>query len=388
MKILLLSQFFSTTRGGGEYIFSFLAKKLAEDNNKVWIITNEIIGEKYSKQKNVKIIFVSPKLEYKGGLPPSFFQNIIYAMNSIRIGFKLIKQENIELIHSNNFSPAVAGSVLSTFTKKPHITSIWDIFTLCGKDYWSRWAKQNNVSKINAFLGPRFEKLILKLNHDIIHTISEASKQDLIKFGAKKPIHVIPPTIEVKDEITVQSNPFQFIYVGRLVFYKNLEVVIKAINIVKQKIPQVKLIIIGSGPHKNTLESLVKSMNLESNIDFRGYVDADEKLKLIKESAALVFPSLCEGFGLVILEAFSQSKPVLVSNVRPMSDIIIDGNTGYILDPHNESIWADYLLKILQDKESAFRMGKNGNDLLNSSYTESLMYQKIVRMYNDVLENN
>jgi len=69
MKILLLSQFFSSTRGGGEHLFYILAKKLAEKNHQVWVITNKIKDESYPSHKNIKIILVSPVLKYEGGLP-------------------------------------------------------------------------------------------------------------------------------------------------------------------------------------------------------------------------------------------------------------------------------------------------------------------------------
>ena len=72
MKILLLSQFFSMTRGGGEYVFSLIAKKLAENNHQVWVITNRIKGEKYKVQKNIHLVFVPPTLKYEGGLPSKF----------------------------------------------------------------------------------------------------------------------------------------------------------------------------------------------------------------------------------------------------------------------------------------------------------------------------
>jgi len=100
------------------------------------------------------------------------------------------------------------------------------------------------------------------------------------------------------------------------------------------------LVVIGGGPHRKPLEDLTKNLGLESNVEFVGYVNAEEKMKIIASSTAMVFPSLCEGFGLVILEAFSQHKPVLVSNIKPMSDIVSHGRTGYVLDPHDENIWA------------------------------------------------
>jgi len=389
MKILLLSQFFSTTKGGGEYVFSVIANKLAENNHKIWILTNKIYEEHYDVNKNIKVIFIPPNLKYQGGLPPSFAENFQYSINAIVKGLRIIKREKIDLIHSNNFAPALAGSILSLFTSKPHITTIHDIFTLCGKDYWKKWGKQNKISKINVILGPFFERFLLRLKHDCIHTVSQATKEDLVQFGSKKPIYVIHNTIMDSNILTSFSpNQFQFVFVGRLVFYKNLELAINAINIAKKNEPKLKLIIIGDGPQRKILEKLVKKLQLENNVEFKGYLSSEEKTQLIATSNALLFPSLCEGFGLVILEAFSQNRPVLASDIRPMSDIITHEKTGYLLNPYDEKLWAEYILKLVKNPQEANIIGKNGNELLQTKYNSELMYKKIVSMYSEVLQNH
>ena len=384
MNILLLSQFFSTTRGGGEYVLSLVARNLAEDNNKVYVITNKIEGENYQEHKNIQVIFVPPVLQYKGGLPPGFSDNTRYSINAIRTGLKIIKKEKIDIIHSNNFAPALAGSILSSLTSKPHITTVHDIFSLCGKNYWKEWGKQSDVSRLNVWLAPFFEKLMIKLRYDCIHTVSEATREDLLKFGAKKPIHVIHNAIESTQASNTKQNPLQFAYVGRLVFYKNLEVAIKAVDIARKTESEIKLVIVGSGPHRKTLEEMARKNGLEKNIEFKGYVTAEEKSKIIAESSAFVFPSLCEGFGLVILEAYEQKKPVLVSNIRPMSDIVSDGTTGYVLDPHDEKAWAQCILDIIKNPNQASAIGQNGYQRLMTSYNQESMYQKVVRMYQEV----
>jgi glycosyltransferase involved in cell wall biosynthesis len=384
MNVLLLSQFFSTTRGGGEYVFSLVAKKLAENDNKVYVITNKIEGENYQEYKNIKVVFVPPVLQYKGGLPPGFSDNIRYAINAIRAGLNIIKNEKIDIIHSNNFAPALAGSILSSLTSKPHITTVHDIFSLCGKNYWKEWGRQSDVSSLNVWLAPFFEKLMIKLRYDCIHTVSEATKEDLLKFGAKKPIHVIHNAIESTHASNAKQNPLQFVYVGRLVFYKNLEVAIKAVDIARKTEPGIKLVLVGSGPHRKTLETMVRKMGLEKNIEFKGYVTPEEKSKIIAESSALVFPSLCEGFGLVILEAYEQKKPVLVSNIKPMSYIVSDKVTGYVLDPHDEKAWAQALLEVIKNPDQVKVMGQNGYQSLITSYSQESMYQKVIEMYNDI----
>ena len=114
MNVILFSQFFSTTKGGGEYVFSIIAKMLADNGNKVWIITNKVKGEQYLQHENIKIIFVPPLLEYKGGLPPGFKENITYSIYAFVRGFSLIKKEKIDIIHSNNFAPALTINLLLT----------------------------------------------------------------------------------------------------------------------------------------------------------------------------------------------------------------------------------------------------------------------------------
>ncbi|MGB9003978.1 MAG: glycosyltransferase family 4 protein [Nitrosotalea sp.] len=386
MNILLLSQFFSTTKGGGEYVFSMLAKMLVKNGHKVWIVTNEIKGESYDK--NFNIIFVKPTLQYQGGLPPSFSDNIRYVVNAVIASSKVIQKNNIDIIHSNNFSPALAGSILSSLFSIPHVMTVHDIFSLCGKNYWEKWGDQANVSKLNVMLAPFFEKLMVKLKHECVHTVSDATKEDLLKFGEKRPIRVIHNSVDASLVLDAITNPLQFVHVGRLVFYKNLEVVIKAIGILKKTQPNVKLVIVGDGPHRKSLEELTNKLGLGSNVEFLGYASLDEKMKIIATSNALVFPSLCEGFGLVILEAFSQRKPVLVSNIKPMSDIISDEKNGFVLDPYDETAWAEHLLKLIKNPNQALKMGKEGSKLLVDSFNQDLMYDKIMEMYTCCTDKN
>jgi len=385
MKILLFSQFFSTTKGGGEYVFKTIANVMAQNGHKVWVITNKVKDEKYEELENLKIITVNPTIQYKGGLPPTFFDNIRYVSNAFQKGRNIIKNEKIDIIHSNNFSPALACSLVSYFTKIPHITTVHDIFSAYDKDFWKKWAKQSNVSNTNARLVPFFEKLMMKFRFDCIHTVSNATKNDIQKIGTKKPIHIIPNCIQDQEQIIVEPKKTQFVCLGRLVFYKNVEVILKSFTIIIKKFPDAKLIIAGDGPHKESLQELVKKLDINNNITFTGYVTPQQKIKLLSESNALLFPSIIEGFGLVMLEAFQQKRPVIVSNIPPMSDIIENNKTGYLIDPHDEKQWAEKIIHLINEPEISQKMGETGYKVLEEKYNQEIFYQKLISMYQSVL---
>jgi len=387
MNILLLTQFLSSNKGGGEYVFSLMARILADSGNKVWVITNRIKGETYPSHKNINIVFVPPTLEHKGSHPSSFKDNITYSFYAFVKALSIIKNHKIDVIHSNNFAPALAGSLLSILTSKAHIIVIYDVFSLY-ENFWKLWGEQENVSRLNTLLAPIFEKMLTKLKCTAIHTISETSKEDLIKFGTKKSIYVIHVGIDINKSKESKTVPFQFISIGRLTFFKNLEVAIKSIKILKQSYPKVKLIIVGEGPHKKILEMLVTDLNLQDNIEFKGRVNHEEKNTLLSISQALVFPSLCEGFGIVVLEGFASKKPVLVPDVPPLSDMIDDEKTGFVLSAKDESEWAKGMEKVIKDPQKASKMGCAGREVLEKKYNIQIMLEKILKMYNDCVKNN
>jgi len=386
MKILIISQLFFT-KGGSEYLFRLIAKKIAENDHQVWVITHKTDEKKNHIHKNIKIIEVSPKIKYQGKLPNGIIENSKFLWNSIIAAKKIIKNENIEIIHSNSFISALAGSILSSLTKKPHFITIHDVMSVENKDFWNNWKQENKISNFKGWVSSKLEKFLIRLNYDAIHTVSEASKNDLLKLGIKKKIFSIPNSIEINSLNKLQDiNIFQFVYVGRLVFYKNLETIFKAISIVKKIEPKIKLIIIGDGLRKNKLKEMVTQLDLEKQIIFYNNIDNEEKFKIISESNALIFPSIFEGFGLVILEAFSQCRPVLASNLSPMSDIISNKETGYLIEPYDEKKWAECILESINHFENMNEMGIKSRKLLEEEYNPEKMCKRILHMYNSAIK--
>ena len=118
----MLTQFLSSTGGGGEVMFYQLASGLATKGHEIHIVTHRILNPDKRNINNMsgKMIVYSifPPLKHKGGLPATIIQNLFYVLNAVRCGAKIIRGKSIDLIHANNYSSIFAGFILSMITKR------------------------------------------------------------------------------------------------------------------------------------------------------------------------------------------------------------------------------------------------------------------------------
>jgi len=101
----------------------------------------------------------------------------------------------------------------------------------------------------------------------------------------------VPGGIDIKglERVPASSKESDLIYVGRLVEHKNVDLLIKAIGIVKEDIPDIRVIVVGDGPERGRLAAMVRELGLEKNVKFTGFLDEyDEALAIMKSSRAFV----------------------------------------------------------------------------------------------------
>jgi glycosyltransferase involved in cell wall biosynthesis len=393
MNILYISQFFSTTTGGGEHVFYDWAVGMVKRGHNVCAIGNHFTGIKENNSNEIiadgiTIHIVKPIVKHKAELPPSISQNMRYIINAIVRGSKTITAKKIHIIHANNFASAIVGSVLAKIHNLPIIITNHGIFTINSPDNWNRWTAQNNTSRIYSVIGPLFEKITVKMPADIIHTVSYAMKEDLVKFNVKHDIVVIHNGINLRnyDNFELDKDYQNYIlYIGRLVFVKNLDVVISAFKDVVKKVPQAKLIVIGDGPMRDKWEKMASESGLSHAIEFIGFVSHKRKIELLSKCSSLLLPSTWEPFGLVLLEAFAMSKPVLVSDQKTFYEIVDDGVDGFILPTHDASKWAEKIIFLLSNKTICQDMGNKGRLKVESKFNIDNVVEKIESMYNQLL---
>ena len=107
-------------------------------------------------------------------------------------------------------------------------------------------------------------------------------------------------------------------------------------------------------------EELARTTGLGRSIVFKGHIDETEKKELLNMCNSLVLPSILEGFGRVIIEAFAMYKPVLASNIKSISEVIDDGINGFLISPYDVEMWAEKIKFMLSNHKESITMGING----------------------------
>ena len=393
MNILFLTQFFSPNKGGGEVMFYQLANQLGMRGHKIFIIKHKMLGPDSSKDNlgslssNVIVYEVDPAVEHKGGLPAGIPQNLLYILNSVKVGLKIIKNNRIDMIHCNAYSPVFAGWLLSKLTGIPLIITIHDVAILYGFRFWKKWMEQfTTFSSIKALIGYILELLVVRLSKNV-HTVSDTNEKDILCINPRCNVVVIPNGLNLEwynvEPINITYDNF-ILFVGRLVHYKNLNVVIEAFKLLKGRC-NVKLIVLGDGPMKSSWQRLVKKYGLEDMIEFKGHVSHIEKINLLGKTRALVLPSIFEGFGIVVLEAWALKKPVIVADIEPLNRLVQQSVNGFLAKPNDPYEWAEFISRLINDENLARRLGENGFQKLLRNYTITMIVKELENVYLEVL---
>ncbi len=252
------------------------------------------------------------------------------------------------------FFSCFTAKVNSIFGGSPLVITLHEVWN----DYWYEYLGKA------GFFGKLVEKLMVNLTGRII-TVSKKTKKDLNAMKPSEKSVIIPNGIDFNyiNGVSPSNENSDIIFAGRLIKEKNVDILIKAIPSVKEKIPHVKCCIIGDGPERPKLEKLVQELDMQTNIEFKGFMkDYNDLISYMKASEVFVLPSVREGFGIVVIEANACGLPVVVVNhkMNAASDLIINNKNGIISDFSKEDI-AENIISMIDKKK------KMQNDCIQNS---------------------
>ena len=171
----------------------------------------------------------------------------------------------------------------------------------------------------------------------------------------------------------------------RLVPQKGVDVAIEALPQVRERHPDVHLVVLGEGPLRSRLAGLAAAHGVEDAVSFPGRVG--DVAWWLRRAAVLVHPARWEGFGLALLEAMLSERPVVASGVSSIPEIVVDGETGRLVPPDDARALAEALSDLLEHPARASAMGAAGRALALAEFSVGRMAERTAGVYEEVLSS-
>jgi phosphatidyl-myo-inositol dimannoside synthase len=219
-----------------------------------------------------------------------------------------------------------------------------------------------------AVIRPRLTRKALGASAAVI-AVSGYSAALANRFGAEQArVHRIPPGVDLveKGGSSGSERP-TIVSVSRLEErYKGHDVLIRALPLVRARVPGARLVLVGDGQLRESYTSLAAALGLDGNVEFAGAVSDDVRNRILASGHVFAMPSRLppdgggEGFGIVYLEAGLYELPVVAGNVAGAVDAVLDGETGLLVDPVHHVAVADAISRLLLDPELAATLGRAG----------------------------
>jgi len=207
------------------------------------------------------------------------------------------------------------------------------------------------------------------------------NKLKTIYYGYTRKTDRLEVSENIKEKYNITKNELIIGMIGRYCQQKGHRYLIESFKKILKEVPEARLFIAGHGnnEYKKEIIELAKNLGVSEKIIFEGY--RDDVINLMNQFDVFVLPSLWEGFGLVFLEAMSVAKPIVATDVGPISEVVINGETGYLVEPKNFDVLAEKIIILLKDIELRNKMGLSGKERLEKQFTIEKMISETEKVY-------
>ena len=294
---------------------------------------------------------------------------------------KVIADFKPDILHAHFATSYGLLGALSGF--HPFILSVWgsDVFDFPKKSFLHKSILEYNLKKADKILSTS-------------HVMAEETK---IYTGKK--IEVTPfgiNTDQFKPEKADRAalTPFaeEDIVIGTIKLLEEkygINYLIEAFSIVSQKYNELplKLLIVGDGSERKNLENLAKELTIDEKVYFAGMADYSKVPYFNNVLDVYAALSNYESFGVAIIEAQSCGKPVVVSNVGGLPEVVEDGKTGFVVEKKNAEAAAEKLEKLVLDTGLRCMMGKAGRERVLKLYDWNENVAQMMKIYSEINKN-
>lgn len=299
-----------------------------------------------------------------------------------------IIERDFDLLHSH--APLATSYFFRLVNRKKRIPTVLTYHTKYEYDIDKRVPTKKAKAFAKRFIRRNVEAA------DEVWVTSEGSAESLRNIGYKGDYIVMPngcdmPRTEVPQEIidelkskhSIPDNVPVFIYTGRMIWYKNIQFILEACRILKEKEKDFRLIMLGFGADEKAIKLRYKHLGISDKVIWTGKILDRELIQhYYAVSDLLVFPSTFDTNGLVVREAASCGTPALLVENSCAAEGIENGETGFLCKENSQSI-ADKLLEIMDNKELLKAVGKKAQNTIYISWEEAV--KKAFERYETVI---
>lgn len=295
-----------------------------------------------------------------------------------------IKKNSVDILHCHQYSPYVYGIFASLFT------GVKVIFTEHGRFYPDRSSWKRKA------INP-----VLAVFTDAITAISQATAKALVEYenfsmakiqviynGIK--LEQLEPTTavnisELKGELSIPESSFVIGTIARLDPIKNHTMMINGFVKLLSTEPDAILLIIGDGPEMPKLAELSNKLGISKSVLFTGFIVNPQKYLAIMD--IFVLPSFSEGTSMTLLEAMSYRTVALVTNVGGSPEIVLNGESGIVVENDSLSQYSEALLRLYESPELRQTMAENAFNRFNDNFSDIAMVNQFQSLYKNLLNH-
>ena len=388
MKVCVATTAFPRWEGDGEGVFIWEAvRAIAKRDIQVTVVAMHVPGTP-SIEKREGITILRPPYWYPpqhellrkdpGGLPITWRR---YRLTRLQLPLFLLRHSmaitkvarTSDIIHAHWTLSASAALIGQWHHQKPVLT------TVQGSDIFQ-------IPRLP--LGRWFTKRTLTRSRHIT-ALSNALKEQVLHLGINdNKITIIPNGVDTSTFTPLPSRQREdiILFVGSLIQRKGANFLLEAMASIAHNFPHYRLVLIGDGPQKTSLQQLAKRLGIDQRVTFTGRLPQHQVKKWMQRAKVFVLPSVEEGMGVVLIEALASGTPVVASNVGGIPDVITS-DVGILVPPKDVQALANALRDILRDPSHWDMMSHRARRRAVEIYDWGQVSQRFVSLYHSILDN-
>jgi len=300
----------------------------------------------------------------------------------LSVAFKIrqiVRKEKIDLIHTHNPSPHFYGALAGMLSWRPVI------HTKHGRNYPSQ-KKKVLLNYISSLLTTHIVA-VSKDAKNVCSQVEHIPSRKLMTILNGVDIDKFQPlqSYIIYQELGIASQIPLIGIVARLSPEKDHSTLIQACRLLKERLVLFHLVIVGDGALRADLENEVEQFDLIDEISFMGM--RSDICTLVSNFDLFVLSSISEGISLTILEAMACAIPVVATDVGGNSEIVINGDTGFIVPSRTPELLADKIQFLLENPSLRERMGHFGRERVVTSFSMKKTASNYLSLYHEILSD-